>query len=187
MSNRENLQPELRKKANDLLNALSPSEREAIIDKCWMSHDARWFMAVAREYGMKAANRINQTAVRDTAKVEMPRLFRALERPPVQSIEDYLLMQEAIIGLFGPDALDYNVSRIDDDTYQVHIKRCFACDNATRAGIADEFECGVFARFEGWLESFNIDFEMTPPLGKCLMLQGKECLRTFRFKEVRNL
>ena len=58
MNSQENLQPKLRQQANELLRRLPPAEREALIIKCWMSHDARWFMAVAGEYGMEAANRV---------------------------------------------------------------------------------------------------------------------------------
>ncbi len=182
MNNRENLQPKLRQGANELLRRLSPAEREALIIKCWMSHDARWFMAVVKEYGMEAANRINQAACHEIGKVEAPRVLRALQLPPVETVDDCLLAQELIIGLFGPDLLDYDVIKVNDNTCQVHVKRCFAEENATRAGVADQFECGIFARSSGWLEALGMEYEMTPPLGKCLKAQGRECICTFAFK-----
>lgn len=182
MDNRENLQPKLRQQANELLRRLSPAEREALIIKCWMSHDARWFMAVAREYGMEAANRVNQAAAREIGNVEAPRVLRALQLPPVETIDDCLLAQEIVIGLFGPELLGYEVIKVGDNTYQVHVKRCFAEENATRAGVAEQYECGIFARCSGWLEALGIEYEMTPPLGKCVKAQGQECIRTFTFK-----
>jgi hypothetical protein len=182
MNNRENLQPKLRQQANELLRRLSPAEREALIIKCWMSHDARWFMAVAREYGMEAANRVNQAAVYEIGKVEAPRVLRALKLPPVKTVDDCLLAQETIIGLFGPDLLDYDVIKVGDNACRVHVKRCFAEENATRVGVADQFECGIFARCSGWLEALGMEYEMTPPLGKCMKAQGQECIRTFIFK-----
>ena len=165
MSDLNNLQPSLRERANGMLAHLAPSERESLINKCWMSHDARWFMAAAAEFGMAAANRLNKAAVRDTAKVEVGRIVRALQLPPPRSIEDCMLVQEVMIGLFGPDVLDYEVTKADDSTYRVLVKRCFACDNATRADVADEYECGVFARVAGWFEGLGIDCVVTPPLG----------------------
>jgi len=182
MNNQENLQPRFRQQANELLRRLSPSEREALLVKCWMSHDARWFMAVAREYGMEAANRINQSAAHEVGKVEAPRVLRALKLPPVKTVDDCLLAQELIIGLFGPDLLDYDVIKPDENTCEVHVKRCFANENATRVGVADQFECGIFARSTGWLEALGVEYEMTPPLGKCLKVQGRECVHTFAFK-----
>ena len=53
MNEHKDLRPELRQQAGEILRRLSPSEREALLIKGWMSHDARWFMAVAREHGME--------------------------------------------------------------------------------------------------------------------------------------
>jgi hypothetical protein len=61
----EQSQPKLREQANAVLQRLSSSQREALLVNCWMSHDARWFMAVAREYGMEAANRLNRVAAHE--------------------------------------------------------------------------------------------------------------------------
>ena len=110
MSDQEDLQPELRRQARDILGRLSPSEREALLIKCWMSHDARWFAAVAREYGMPAANRLNRTAAHEIGKVEAQRIVRALQLPPVAGVDDYLLTQEvfmaALSGIQGLRAQD---------------------------------------------------------------------------------
>ena len=51
MDSPDDLQPRLRRRATDALRRLAPAEREALLVKCWMSHDARWFMAVARGGG----------------------------------------------------------------------------------------------------------------------------------------
>jgi hypothetical protein len=182
MSNRENLQPKLRQQANELLRQLLPAEREALLVKCWMSHDARWFMAVAGEYGMEAANRVNQAAAHEIGKVEAPRVVRAVQLPPVKTIDDCLLAQEIIIGLFGPNLLDYDVIKVNGNTCQVHVRRCFANENAIKAGVADQFECGIFARSSGWLEALGVEYEMTPPLGKCMKVNGRECVHTLRIK-----
>ncbi len=182
MSNRGNLQPKLRQQANELLRRLLPAEREALLVKCWMSHDARWFMAVAGEYGMEAANRVNQAAVREIGKVEAQRVARAVQLPPVKTVEDFMLAGEIFIGLVAPNLIDYDIIKTDEDTYQVHVKSCFACNNATHAGVADEFDCGVFARVSGWLEGLGVEYEMTPPLGKCMKAHGRECAYTLRIK-----
>lgn len=170
---------ESRRKANDVLRGLSPSDREALLIKCWMSHDARWFMAVAREFGMEVANRLNQTAAHEVGKVEAQRIARALRLPPVTTLDDYLVVQEAFIGLLGPDLLDYRVSKVSDTACQVHVRRCFAFENAARAGVAGEYACGIFARLTGWLEGLGVAYE-APPLGECLKAQGRECVYTLR-------
>jgi hypothetical protein len=177
----EDLQPELREKANHLLRRLSSSEREALLVKCWMSHDARWFMAVAQEYGTEVANRLNQIAARGVGKAEARRIVRALRLPPVTTVDDLLLMQEAMIGLVGPELLEYGVFRVGDNASEVRVQRCFASENAARAGMADHYECGIFARIMGWLDALELTCEMTPPLGKCLQAEGRECVHRFAF------
>ena len=176
MSDQEDLQPKLRREANTILQRLPPSEREALLIKCWMSHDARWFMAAAREFGMPAANRLNQIAVQAIGKLEAQRIVRALQLPPVTSLNGCLLAQEVFIGLLGPDLLDYGVSRVDDHAYHIHVRHCFAHDNVVRAGIADQFECGIFARATSWLDALGLAYEISPAIGKCLKAQGQECL-----------
>jgi hypothetical protein len=175
MRSQEDLQPELRQEADRLLGRLTPPEREALLVKCWMSHDARWFMAVAGEYGMQVANRLNQIAAREVGRVEAQRIVRALQLPPIATIDDYLVMQEVFISLLGPDLLDYGFSRDGDRAFQVHVRRCFAHENAVRAGIADDYECGIFARVTGWLDALGLAHDTDPSLGKCLRAQGQEC------------
>ncbi|MBI4788302.1 MAG: hypothetical protein HY782_14820 [Chloroflexi bacterium] len=174
----ENVQPCLREQANSILSRLLPSQREELLVKCWLSHDARWFMAVAQEYGMAVANRLNQIAAHELGKAEAQRLARALELSPVKTLDDYLLAQEIGIGLFGPDLLDYDIVKTDDRSYQTQVRRCFAFDNAVRAGIAGEYECGIFARITGWLDAFGLEHVTRPSLGKCLKAQGQDCVHT---------
>ncbi len=177
-----NLRGNLRERAGKLLEEISPSERANLLIKGWMSHDARWFMAVCREFGMQVTNRINQDAVYETGKVEAWRISRRLNLPLPATVEDCMLLQEVLICFFGPDVIDYDVFKVSDDAYQLHVKDCFAPVNAARAGVADEFECGVFARTGGWLTALGVDFVMSPPLGKCMKLQGKECICTIRVR-----
>lgn len=143
-----------------------------------MSHDARWFMAVATEYGMQVANRLNQVVAHEVGKVEAKRIVRALQLPPVTTLEEYLLTQELFIALLGPELVEYSVFMGGDRTFRMHIRRCFAYENSVRAGIADHLECGIFARMTGWPEALRVGYQITPSLGKCLKVQGRECTYT---------
>jgi len=183
MNDQEDLQPKLRQEAIDILQRLPSAEREALLIKCWMSHDARWFMAVAKEYGMPITNHLNKIASHETGKVEAQRIVRALGLPPVQTLDEYLLAQEIFIGFLGPDLLEYRVRKISDTVYESHVEQCFAYDNAQRAGVADQYECGIFARVTGWLEALGFEYEMTPCLGKCLKAQGRECVYTMSVRQ----
>lgn len=146
--------------------------------KCWMSHDARWFMAAAVECGMEATNRLNRAAAREIGKVEARRIVAALGLRPAGSADDWLLVQEALIGLLGPDLLDYRASKQTDTACRVSVDRCFAYDQVTRAGVAEHYECGIFERVAGWLDGLGLAHELSPPLGKCLKAQGRDCAYT---------
>ena len=183
MRSQEQLQPKLREQASAVLQRLSPAQREALLIKCWMSHDARWFMAVAREYGMEAANRLNSVAAHEVGKAEARRIARALELPAARTVDDWLLTQEILLAFLGPDLAEYRVTKVGSNAFEVHVQRCFAYENAVRAGISDDYECGMLARITGWIDAQGLAYEISPPLGKCLKAAGEECLYrlTLRF------
>lgn len=161
-------------------NALPAGEREDLLVKCWMTHDARWFNAVAREFGLPAANRLNQTAVREMARVEAQRVGRALGLEAPRDAAGCLRAQQALIGVLGPGLLDYEASIDGSDAYRVRVRRCFAHENVAKAGIAGQYDCGIFARVEGWLDGMGIEHRVEPPLKGCLKAQGEECVHTVR-------
>ncbi|MGO9020426.1 MAG: DUF6125 family protein [Syntrophobacteraceae bacterium] len=182
MAEHNDWRPHLRQKASQVLAALSAEEREALLVRCWMSHDARWYTAVAHEFGLHAANKLNQLAAHEIGKVEAMRITRALGLAPVATLDDYLAVQEVIIGLVGPDLIDYELLAVGDSAWQVHVKRCFAHENVTRVGIDEAYECGVFARVTGWMDALGLNYEMTPVLGKCPRAHGRECAYTFKLQ-----
>jgi len=179
MSEQQDLRPQLRERANRIVSALSREEREALLIKCWMSHDARWFMAVAQAFGLEAASRLNQVASHEEGKVEAHRIMRALNITPPETAGDYVLLQETMISLLGPELLDFQVVATGDDSFQIRVQRCFAYENVARAGVTDTYECGIFSRVTGWLEAAGLKYQMTPSLGKCQKIQGQECAYSF--------
>ncbi len=182
MSGQKDQKSRLRGRAKELLGGLSHEQREALLIKCWMSHDARWYMAAAQAFGIEAANRLNQAAAHAEGMVEAQRIVRALRLPPPATVDDYLLAQETIISLLGPELLDYELVQTGDDGFEIRVRRCFAHENVSRAGIGDRYECGIFARLTGFLDAFGLRYEMSPPLGKCPKIEGRECAYAFRFK-----
>ena len=182
MSSAEDLRPALRERALRMSGGLSGAEREALLVKCWMSHDARWFMAVTAECGLETANRLNKIAVHEAGKAEARRIARALQLPPVRGLDDYLVVQELLISLLGPHLLDYEITSDGDSEFQINVERCFAHEQVVRAGVAETYDCGIFPRVTGWLEAFGLEYDMAPSLGRCLKAQGRECAYTFRFR-----
>jgi hypothetical protein len=173
------VRPTLADEGRLVLAKLTPEEREALIIQCWMSHDARWFMAAALTAGMDAAQKINRLAVREEGKVEARRLSKRLGLPPPETVRDYLVLQEAIIGLLGPDLLGYEIAEVGEDGFDLRIERCFAFDNVSRAGMAGQYLCGILPRVQGWLDASGLRYELRPEPARCLMAQGRECVYEF--------
>ena len=57
---------------------LSDEQEKELLRKCWYTHDARWFMSVAQEFGLEAANRLNKRTCRALGEAEMRRFVKAL-------------------------------------------------------------------------------------------------------------
>jgi hypothetical protein len=156
-------------------NSLSFEMEKDLLIKGWMSHDARWFMAVAKHFGMDAANRLNQSVCREIGRVEMKRYMKTLALSPARNLEEYLTLMEAALSLYGSGLAEYEIKTLNDQSYETHMRRCFAFENIARAGIEDRCECGIFARLQGWIDAQGLEHELTPPAGKCMMVLGKEC------------
>lgn len=161
-----------------MLSSLSFDTQKDLLVKGWMSHDARWFMAVAENFGIDAANRLNQFVCREIGRVEMKRFMKSLSLSPPKDMEEYLNLKKAALSLYGSDLAEYEIKILDYQSYQMHLKRCFAHENIVRAGIKDEYECGIFARLQGWIDAQGLGHELTPPLGKCMKVLGEECCYT---------
>lgn len=157
---------------------LSFDFQKDLLIKGWMSHDARWYMAVAEHFGIGAANRLNQFVCREIGRVEMKRFMKSLALPPPKNMEGYLSLKKEAFSLYGSGLVEYEIKILDQQSYEIHLKRCFAYENIVRAGIKDEYQCGIFARIQGWIDALGLDHELLPPLGKCMKVLGEECLHT---------
>jgi hypothetical protein len=158
-----------------MLNDLSFDSQKDLLIKGWMSHDARWYMAVADHFGIEAANRLNQMVARELGRVEMKRFMKTLNLSPSRNMEEYLNLKKAALSMFGRDLVDYEMKILDHQSYEMHLARCFAHENIVKAGIKDQYECGIFSRLQGWIDAQGLEHNLTPPLGKCMKVLGEEC------------
>ncbi|HVP79760.1 MAG TPA: DUF6125 family protein [Thermodesulfobacteriota bacterium] len=156
-------------------------EKDLLI-KGWMSHDARWFMAVARHFGIDAANRLNQLVCRELGAVEMKRYLKTLALSPAKDLDEFLALSKAALTLYGSGLAEYEIKILDHQSYEMRLKRCFAYENIVRAGIKDQYECGILARIQGWIDAQGLEHELEPPLGKCRMVSGGECSYIIKLK-----
>lgn len=160
---------------------LSPEEREGLIRNCWYSHDARWFNAVAQEFGLEAANRLNRRVCRALGEAEMRRLIRALSIAHPTTVQELVDVMELAFGVFAPPPLaELEIRAIDDHSYEGWMKRCFIHDNVTKAGIARAYVCAAQDRIQGWHDALGLPLAADPPAQPCAKVQGRECRPVFR-------
>jgi hypothetical protein len=163
------------RRRNPMLNNLSVNSQKDLLIKGWMSHDARWYMAVAEHFGISHANHLNQIVARELGGVEMKRFMKALNLSPSRSMEEYLNLKKAALSMFGHNLVDYEIKILNHQLYEMQLKRCFAHENIVKAGIKDEYECGIFSRLQGWIDALGLEHELSPPLSRCMKVLGKEC------------
>ena len=157
----------------------TPEEREALLRRAWYSHDGRWFAAVAAEFGIEAANRVNRRALRAATVGEMRAVAKANGVEKARNLGEFLALFGAAASVFVPRSMmEYEVKRTDDRSYEVSFQRCFVHENITKAGIAEHYVCAVFDRVAGWHDALGLPLAEEPPALPCALAQGKECRRT---------
>ena len=167
----------------DKLPGLSAASEAELLRKCWYSHDARWFMCVAQEFGMEAANRLNRRAVRELGRVEAPRLARALGMDGIDSLEGLArLMDAASHILFPQPGMEFEVKVIDSRSYEASFQRCFVHENIVRVGIGASYRCAVFDRLQGWHDGLGLPLAEDMPAAPCAKYEGLDCRRIMRIQ-----
>jgi hypothetical protein len=158
---------------------LDPKTREDMIRRAWYAHDARWFAAVAAEYGIEVANRLNRAAVRAVGQVEAGRLARALGQPRPENVEEFLGFLRGGLDLYvAPPLMDMDMRQIDDRSYEVTVNDCFVHTNIAKAGITETYECAVWDRVQGYHEALGQSLaEGQLPATTCMRARGQECRR----------
>jgi hypothetical protein len=99
--------------------ALSDEQEKELLRKCWYTHDARWFMSVAQEFGLDAANRLNKRTCRALGEAEMRRFVRALGIAAPTTVQELVPVIEAAFRLFTPPPLmELEVRAVDDRSWE---------------------------------------------------------------------
>jgi hypothetical protein len=156
--------------------ALPDEQEKELLRKCWYTHDARWFMSVAQEFGLEAANRLNKRTCRALGEAEMRRLVKALGIAAPTNVHELVPVIEAAFRFFTPPPLtEFDVRVVDDRSWEGRLKRCFIHDNVVKAGIGTSYVCAAVDRIYGWHDALGLPLAAEPPVLRCLKLEGREC------------
>ena len=148
-----------------------------LLRRCWYSHDAHWFMSVAGEFGLEAANRLNRQVCRRLGNTETLRLMKALGVSQVSTVREMVRFVDTGCRLLVGPLMEFEMRVLNDQSYEMIFHRCFVQENVVKAGIGPSYVCAVFDRLQGWHDALNLPLTEEPPASLCAKFQGRECRR----------
>jgi hypothetical protein len=158
-----------------------PEELHELVLKCWMTHDGMWFMHCLKELGIETTNRLNKAAGRSLAGIEIKRIRESFDLGAIDSFEKLKALIRAALSSLVGDFMDFAWTFPRENVLLVEAGRCFALEGMKRLGVAEQYECGIFSRVEGWFEALGLNFEVNPKIPGCVMLKQGQCRREYTF------
>ena len=167
------------KKASELGN----TEVVDLLNRCWMAHDGMWFLHCFQQLGVEAANRLNKSAIRSLAPLEIAWLRKALgaEETSIGNFSEFksffLSASQLVIPKFMGATMSFPAEGVMHWAFEP--AKCFAYRGMKRIGAIEGYECGVIYRIECWLEALGLQYRVTPRPVKCHMLAAGACSGDF--------
>lgn len=164
---------------------MESQDLKELLIKCWMTHDGMWFYHCQKECGMAKTNKINKAAVKSLANIEIKRIQKAINIEKVNSFNDLKAIFKNGLNVFKADFMDFIYTFPDINHIHCEMNKCWAYDGIKRIGLIDDYECAIFTRIEGWLESLGVKYDVDPIIRGCLMHTDGKCFRDYKiyFKE----
>ncbi|MBT4269051.1 MAG: hypothetical protein HN580_07835 [Deltaproteobacteria bacterium] len=163
---------------------MNTKELMVLLNKCWMSHDGMWFFHCCQEFGIEAANRLNQSAIASLAPLEIARFKKALgyaggDMTTFDQFRDFFTRAAELV---IPDFMGGRFFFEEKSTLTMEMKpqQCFAYKGMQRIGVIDQYECGVHYRIECWIKALGIAYQTVPNTNHCRMHTEGACLKSFR-------
>ena len=153
------------------------------LNKNWMTHDGLWFYECLQELGAEKTNKINKSAIKALAEIEVRRVkqFLGVEKQPLDTFEEFQDFIANVSEFFIPDFMNASMSFPDDCVLQWDFmpEDCFAYNSMRGMDVIGDYECGVIYRVECWLKSLGIAYDIMPPVTTCLILKTGTCSGRF--------
>ena len=164
------------------ISKLSCEQKIEILRKNWMSHDARWQMAVAQKLGWENGNKLNKVVIKDIGKVLMHRIMNALGIEKITNIDDYIELIKTTMNLCYPaPSMIINFKKISENEMSAIIEKCEIYDQVKKINVDKFYECGCFSMRSGWFEALN--FETEEKCFKCLKNGDDKCIINTKIKK----
>lgn len=165
-----------------VLNKIGKREIRDLLGKGWLTHDGMWFYHTFQELGIEKANKLNKSAIRSLAPIEIERIKKVLgigeeKIGTFEELKDFMLEAiELILPNSVFEKFRFRASPKDLLHWQWERGQCFAYKSMKQIGIIDGYSCGVMYRIECWLEALGIKYSIEPKIDKCIMHEKGACL-----------
>jgi hypothetical protein len=161
------------------------NELKEFLIKSWMTHDGMWFYHCLKECGIEKTNKINKSAVKSMAKIEIKRIQKLFEIGKIEKFKDLQNLTDKAMSIVKADFMKFRYTFPVKNHIQCEMSRCWAYEGIVNMGVIDSYQCAIFTRIEGWFETLGIDYNVNPLLNGCLMHTNGKCSRayTFNFKD----
>ena len=172
------------KNSEAILEKLSRKEIVEMLGGCWMTHDGSWFVSCVQEFGIDAANRLNKSAIRFLAPMEIARMKKAFgTKENIETFEEFRAFVVNAAAFFIPDFMNATMSFPEENILRWEFApgKCFAFKGISRIGMIEKYECGVIYRIRCWCESLGLSFDVSGEPVRCRMLDTGTCSGEFRF------
>lgn len=143
-----------------------------------MTHDGMWFFHCLQEFGIEATNKINKSAIKSLAAIEIKRIKNVFElNGTIKNYNDFKIFFEESSKVMIPDFMNVTFSFPEKNriTWEFNHGKCFAYDGVSRLGVIDKYDCDVLYRIKCWFEEFNIKYSFEPEIGRCIMPLKGSC------------
>jgi len=142
-----------------------------------------WFAQTLFSEGIDTANRLNRSAIKAMADIEVKRFLKILGKTPdeVKSFERFRTFFCDIQELLIPEFMNVSIGFEAPDilSWKFNEKGCFAYNGVKRLNVAERYQCGVLYRIQCWLICLDIPFDMNPAPKTCLMNEQGHCQGQF--------
>ena len=159
------------------MDTITKKETIDLLNKCWMTHDGMWFFHCLQEFGIEATNKLNKSAIKSLAPIEIKRIQHTLGvEENIENYEDFRMFFEAASELVIPEFMNVTFRFPEKKVmeWEFNNGKCFAYEGVNRMGVIDKYECGVLYRIKCWLDAFKMEYQFHPEINGCIMpLYGK--------------
>lgn len=168
----------------DLLMEMEKGEVKELFSKNWLTHDAMWYGNCVFELGPEVANRLNKKTVRSMAAIEIKRIMKLmgiLKEARINTFDELAEIIDTAFEVVRTRFMKFDFSFPEKNILHGKFHACFAHDGVKQFGMIETYECGILERVKGWLETIEVDYNMTPEFTGCLMHQKGSCEVDFHF------